>query len=92
MKADLTKFEAPERPRHRPSKTNKTCLSQEMNKADKYEQLAKQLGERISYLESQIEYYKHEKGKLNIGFSNGYIAGRIAELEDTVSYLKRILK
>ena len=94
-KTDFKKFETPEKPKHKEcdktSSKSKTYLVDTMEKSKQYDLLVNQLKGKIMYLESQLNYYKLEKGILNIGFSNGYIAGRIAEIEDTIAYIKRIL-
>ena len=95
MKIDIKKFETPEKPKHKvcdkSSGKSKTYLADTMEKSKQYDLLVNQLKGKISYLESQLNYYKLEKGKFNIGYGNGYLAGRIAEIEDTITYIKRIL-
>lgn len=95
MKPDYKKFETPEKPKHKvcdkPSSKSKTYLADTMEKSKQYDLLVNQLKGEIMYLESQLNYYKLKKGKFNIGFSNGFIAGRIAEIEDNIAYIKRIL-
>lgn len=91
-KQDYKKFETPERPKRAVSAGKKTTyLDETIKKSEKYDLLVNKIKGSIYYLKSQKAYYETIKGKLQIGYRNGYINGRIREIEDRIEWLERML-
>ena len=91
-KTDFKKLETPERPKRVVSTGKKTTyLDETIKKAEKYDLLINKIKGSITYLRSQKAYYETIKGKLQIGYRNGFINGRIREIEDRIEWLERML-
>lgn len=91
-KPDFKKFETPEHPKRVVSAGKKTTyLDETIKKAEKYDLLINKIKGSITYLSSQKAYLESIKGKLQVGYRNGYINGRIREIEDRIEWLERML-
>ena len=90
-KPDYRKFETPERPRRKPDCRNSANLRVSLKKADDYDTLVANLKNKKESLVRLKAHLELEKGRLNFGYRNGWTNGRIAEIEDWIDWIERIL-
>lgn len=73
----LANMESPERPR-----AKRDSFADAIAKAKKYDELIKQLKKDREILEEDLKAYKNSSHPLKFGYTNGYVDGKIAALQN----------
>lgn len=90
--ARLSGYQTPETPRAKKKDTDFTSLKEAVDKAKKYDELIKQIKQDKAAFAGQLEAYKKQRSFLRLGYTNGYVDGKIVLYNEFIGKLSSYLE
>lgn len=90
--ARLRGFQTPETPRAKKKDSDFTSLKEAVDKAKKYDELIKQIKQDKTTFAEQLDAYKKQRSFLRIGYTNGYVDGKIVLYNEFIGKLSSYLE